>query len=403
MIRSFGPDMQPVDFASLSVIDPDDSTEALFARHRSSAGLLQLVLIASVATGAVAAACAHVEVSVIAPGILVPVLERQSLRSTIDGIVKHPRVRAGVRVHAGDTLVTLAPGAEEHADAATRVELHRQYARQSDLRALMRTQFSDTASTVRMDDLRMERSRATARQAAVEWEQASVPVQRAERTRDRLIALTRRGFAVPAELESAEFDVTRAREDRVVVLERHRAVWSEELADTEQQIVNLERDFAMRMGDRAARHIVAPVSGTVENLMALTAGSVVRVGDAVALISPDGGLVADVLVPPRDVVFLREGMPARLIVDGYNVQEYGAVKAVVTQVASDYTITDGHAVFRVRVRPLEPGLRRPDGSIVPLGKGLRCQVRFTRGRQRVLALVRHRAAEWFDPTTSASR
>jgi adhesin transport system membrane fusion protein len=130
---------------------------------------------------------------------------------------------------------------------------------------------------------------------------------------------------------------------------------------------------------------------------------VIRTGDVIALISPEGALVADALVAPRDVAYLRVGMPARLLVEGYDAQDWGLADAVVTSVARDFILADGHPVFRVQLHPLRRVLHRANGATAPLGKGLRCQVRFLIGRRRLTELAGRRAREWFDPATSEAR
>ncbi|MEP6618119.1 MAG: HlyD family efflux transporter periplasmic adaptor subunit [bacterium] len=383
----------------IAAINPHDTLEALLASHGTGTARLQFTVLTLTIMGLVAAATTRTDITVRATGTLVPVVERQTLRTLSDGLVDRVLSHTGQHVTAGDTLVVLATDAANHIRLATQSTLDQQRARRSDLRALLHLTPGDSSSTT----LHLEQSRTSLGQAEVEWRQSSIDVLRTERTRDRLKELGRRGFAVPSELESAEFDVARAREVRMLAFERRRAVWADDAADAEQQVTNLQRDLATRASDQTTRHVVAPVNGTVEDIMALSAGSVVRAGDAIATISPDGALVADVLVPPRDVTFLHTGMPARLVIEGYNVQEWGAVNATVTAVASDYTVSDGHAVFRVRVQPVRAELHRPNGTTVRLGKGLRCQVHFTLGNTRLMDLARRRAGEWFDPSGGDAR
>jgi len=249
----------------------------------------------------------------------------------------------------------------------------------------------------------LPQSRAISSATYVEWRQGPVQVARAERVRDRAAQLMQRGFAVPAEVEATEFDLARAREERSLALERRRSSWAEELADAEQRIIDLKRDVSALNATEAARYVTAPVGGTIEEITALTRGSVVRAGDPVATISPGGALIADALVAPRDVAYLRVGMPARLLIEGFDVQEWGGADAVVTSVARDYTLADGHPVFRVRMRPLRTELRRANGSTARLGKGLRCQARFLLGKKRIVDLVRRRTSEWLDPVSSSER
>ena len=382
--------------AEALAIDPEDTLEALLVRHRTSTQSLHLAFLLLLVSALITVASLRMDITIRTTGILVSSIERQTLRSLSDGVVHRVFVSAGAHVSAGDTVVALASGASDRARDATRATLVRQRMQQADLRVLIRTQLDSPISMPEPRRFHVEHSRTAMEAAVLEWQQASVQVRRVERTRDRLAELARRGFAAASELESAEFDVLRAQEDRTLAFKRRRAAWTDELIEADQQVDNLERDLITRASDQALRHVIAPVGGTVEAVMALSRGSTVRAGDVVAMISPEGDLVADVLVPPHDVVFLHAGMPARLLVEGYDVQEWGVLDAVVTWVAGDYTLDDGHPVFRVRVRPINTILRRANGETARVKKGLKCQVRFTLGSERLAQLLKGRTRSWID-------
>lgn len=377
----------------------DDSIEALLVEHGTASRTVYLVMLVTTIAAVIAAAITSIDLTIRAPATLSASIDRQTLRSGSDGLVARVSVSVGSHVRAGDTLVALSAEAAQRALAVTHAVLATQRQRKADLQQLASLRFTDEAEAP-FNTFRLEQSRAAARAADVEWQQGSIQVTRADKARDRQARLMEKGFAVPAELEAAAFEAARAREERSLALERRRSEWAEELALVNERIGELERDVVARTADQANRYITTPVSGTVEELMPITAGSLVRAGDAIATISPEGTLVADALVSPKDVAYLHTGMPARLIIDGYDVNEWGGADAVVTTVAHDFTLADGHPVFRVRMQPKRADLRRANGTVAPLGKGLRGQARFLLGKKRLAQLLTHRAREWFDPASA---
>jgi multidrug efflux pump subunit AcrA (membrane-fusion protein) len=383
----------------LSAIAVEDSVEALFASHGTASRAIYLATIAITVAALTTAAVTSVDLTIRASATLAPAVERQTLRSLSDGAVERVLVSVGQTVSTGDTLVALTTTAVEQAINAAAAALKAQEHRRMDLSVLLISRFNESSPT----QLLLPQSRAISSATYVEWRQGTVQIARAERVRDRAAQLMQRGFAVPAEVEATEFDLARAREERSLALERRRSSWAEELADAEQRIIDLKRDVSALEVTEAARYVTAPVSGTIEEITALTRGSVLRAGDPVATISPGGALIADALVAPRDVAYLRVGMPARLLIEGFDVQEWGGADAVVTSVARDYTLADGHPVFRVRMRPLRAELRRANGSMARLGKGLHCQARFLLGKKRIVDLMRRRTSEWLDPVSSSER
>jgi multidrug efflux pump subunit AcrA (membrane-fusion protein) len=288
---------------ALAPIDVDDSIEALLGNHPTATRTVYLVVLAVVLAATGATALTSVDLTVRAPATLRPLVERQSIRAAVDGTVDQVLVARGDAVHAGDTLVRFVSTATDVARAATDAALREQRDLVHDLRLLLHADpaASDT-------QLRAPRLEAAWRGATLEWRQASARVQQNERARDRLRQLGERGFAVPAELETAQFELAHAREERALQMERHRSGWAEELAAARQRAAELERDRARQKTDRSAYAVIAPVDGTVEELASVAAGSVVRGGDAMATVSPNAGLVAEVLVAPRTC---RSGAPRR--------------------------------------------------------------------------------------------
>lgn len=374
-----------------------DSLEALLARHATSCGTVYQAMLLLVAVAIVALFSVSVDLTMRGTAMLRPLSERRSLRAASAGVVARLAVTRDAHVQAGDTILVLGADVAEAAHAAAWRARSEQEEIATDLRTLLDADTSELLSPRRR--LTLERSRAVAAEAAIEWRQLTIRVEQAEQARDRARQLAQRGFAAPAEVGNAEFELRHARETRTLALEQRRAGWATELAAARERIRELGRELAATKEDRAAHAIVAPIAGAIEELAPLSPGSTVRPGDAIATVSPDDALSAEVFVSPRDVGWLRVDMPVRLLVDGYDVQDWGAVEGAVAVIAADYTLVDEQPMFRVRVRIPTPTLRRRDGRTMTLRKGLRAQARFLAGRRRLSQLLLHRAREWMNPAS----
>ena len=378
-------------------LEVEDSLEAFLGQQARHAGLVYRCTLAVIVAAAVTVLTLSVDLTLRAPAMLRPVVERQSLRAMSDGIVTQLAVRRDEHVRAGDTILVIGGHANDVAHRASVRASREQAAIASDLRLLLAADTNEMPAL--QGRLTGERSRAMAAETVVEWRQLTIGVERATQSRDRLRQLAQRGFAAPAELETAELELRHVRESRMLALEQRRAAWAGELAATLERITELQRSLATEREAEAMRAIVAPIAGAIEELAAVSPGTSVRQGDVIAVISPDELLAADVLVPARDVGRIRPGMPVRLLMEGYDVQEWGAASGAVASVASDYIVQNDQPVFRVRVRLDQPTLRRADGRMIALRKGLRCQARFLAGRRKLSQLLLSRARDWMDPAT----
>lgn len=375
----------------------DDSVEALLAHHSTRTRWVYFSTLTLVLAASAALATASVDVTVRAQATLRSVADRQALRAMSGGVVAGVRIQRDQHVHAGDTLLVMGASSALRSRDALRLAWRDQRDAAVDLEQLLAATRGD--DSVRAGPYRLPRLAAAAAAANVEWRQESIRMRQATRARDRISQLEVRGFAARSELDDAQLELDHAVERRSLSGERRRAEWTTALAVARQRAVEIGRDLAREEELASERVVIAPVSGSVEELGAFSRGSTLRAGDAVAVISPDSALEADVLVSPRDIGHIRPGMSVRLLVEGYDVQEWGAASGVVTTVAADYTLERDVPVFHVRVRPSDGSLRRADGRTAVLRKGVRCQARFLVGRRRIKDLVLHRAREWADPTS----
>lgn len=129
-------------------------------------------------------------------------------------------------------------------------------------------------------------------------------------------------------------------------------------ADLETAVVNVRR-----LEEELDRHTVrAPVTGRLGNVRAPQVGSVVQVGQSVAVVAPEGALkiMAD-FQPSEAVGRIRVGQPARMRVSGFLWTQYGLLTAQVSAISSE--VTDG----RIRV---ELALAPDPNSAIPLKHGL---------------------------------
>src|SRR5690606_41364826 len=72
----------------------------------------------------------------------------------------------------------------------------------------------------------------------------------------------------------------------------------------------------------------SPVNGTVQRLLYNTIGGVVQPGSAVVEIVPaDDRLLVEAKIAPKDIAFLRPGLPATIKLHAYDFSIYGGVSA----------------------------------------------------------------------------
>lgn len=371
----------------------EDCVEVHLARHAPTGRSLYVTTLALTIAAAAALPVVQVPITVQANGILRPTVERQEARAAENGIVRSVYVHDGERVRAGDTLLTLDGGSVRlrlaTVDSITR-------ARESEL-ADLAVLLAAGDSLDGVHDFRTTHRRQQFREHTAIVAELMASAATEHRETDRLHALLARGFVAPEQLErqtatqrTAEAAVRERRE-------RTRSEWSEAQARMADDLRRLLGERA-ELDDALARHVVvAPVDGTIEMAVSLSAGSVLQRGERIATISPNTALIGEALVTARDIAVVRRGTPARLMIDALNYREWGAMDATVIDVADDASFSSGQPTFRVRCRLARTELRLRSGQRAGLGKGMTFRARFVVAERSLLQLLFDGLDDWLNP------
>jgi membrane fusion protein (multidrug efflux system) len=290
----------------------------------------------------------------------------------ISGRVVSVHLPVGASVRAGETLLVLDTtdvGLRLAETRATQRGLAAQIeALEAELaarqQALAETEKVGQASVSEAAALRQE-TQATAGLAAKEdrrvekLHQAGV-VPEADRDRAQASVVEKQA-ALTARARRLTVLETQARRD---VVERRAAnanlarTLAELRADHDRAAVHIAR-----LDDELERHTVrAPISGRLGDVRAPQVGSVVAVGQTVAVVTPDGALQVIADFSPSDAVGrIRVGQPARMRVTGFAWTQYGMLHATVSAMSSE--VMDG----RIRV---ELTLKDNERSAIPVSHGL---------------------------------
>ena len=309
---------------------------------------------------------------------------------------RRTQMAIGREVRAGDILVELDSEPQK-------LELQEQRARLGVLFPEMKSLQAQIAAEERAGSAEREAALSAIEEARAQVRRSDAPARLAEAELERIGLLQKEGLI-------AERDVERAR-----------ALALEQRADTEGRqlsIQRLQQEQRTRESDRDARvrqiltgiariegqtrttqsaiarleyeierrRIRAPISGRIAEAAVLRTGAVVDEAEKLGSIVPSGQLaVVAHFPPPAAIGRIRTGQPARVRLAGFPWMEYGAVNAVVSDVANE--IRDGAARVELKVLPSQK-------TPIPLQHGLAGSVEVEVERTTPLALVLRTVGQW---------
>lgn len=371
----------------------EDSIDVYLARHGRLGRRLYLVLLAVLVLAAAMLPIVRVQPSVRSVGVVRPSVEKHEVRARASGIVASVRLRENAPVREGDTLALLRAEAlgGRRALVSTQLEERRQLVH--DLSLLARGARTTPEPALLTPMMRREQASLVATE-----QDFALRASQADRELARARTLAAQGFVTQAEIDERTFARSRVESERSTAVTRVLADWETRLAAARAELDALETNARTLTEEGAQYAVVAPVTGTLEQIDNLSPGSFLAVADRIAVISPASSLLADIDVRPRDVGLLHVGMPARMRVDAFDASDWGYVTGRVTEIASDAVAVDGAPSFRVRVSLDQTHLALRTGLTGELRKGMTLQARFLLAERSLWQLLFDDVSDWMDPT-----
>jgi membrane fusion protein, adhesin transport system len=134
--------------------------------------------------------------------------------------------------------------------------------------------------------------------------------------------------------------------------------------------------------------IRATSDGIIKTIKTTSEGQVVRAGEEVAEIVPDGNqLFIQAKVKPEDIAFLHEGMSALVKLSAYDYSIFGSVSGTLQRVAADSTTDDkGQIFYQVDIALPQTFITRHDEQW-PIKSGMVANVEIITGQRSVFQYI----------------
>lgn len=293
----------------------------------------------------------------------------------VSGRVMAVHLPIGGKVKRGDVLVAL-----DASDVTLRLDEARAgerglAAQIAALEAEIAAREEAIASTGQLGQASLSEAQAARSETAAQATFASRERERADLARQAGVVAESEADRARASQAAAQAQVS-AREHRLSVLSSETR---RDLADRRAQTENLRRSLAALQAQRdaaqvavkrleveLARHTIrAPIDGLLGQIRAPQVGSVVAVGQTVAVVTPETAieLIAD-FAPAQAVGRVKPGQRARMRVTGFPWAQYGMLEATVRAVSSE--VADGRIRVQLELAPPPAGA----GAQIPRHHGL---------------------------------
>lgn len=352
-------------------------------------------------------------------GKVIPSQHLQVVQSVDGGVVEAVFTKEGQMVKKGDVIVRIDPTRFVASFREGRVKAQALRAKSERLKALLNgetyapeipTDDPELAQTLNQERLLYESSFNELNEQMARGQQELNEVTARLRQAERSYSMSSRELEVTKPLLNSgavsEMDILRLERDlsnasgersqakarahqietrtrEVELAARNR--WRLELTESLAQLNGLDENIS-GLADRVKfAEIRSPVNGTVQRIFFNTIGGVVQPGNAVAEIVPaDDQLLVEAKIAPKDIAFLRPGLPAIIKFNAYDFSVYGGMPATLQHISPD-TITDdrGNTFYLVRAATDAKNFRG-GFAIIP---GMTLQLDILTGKKTVLSYL----------------
>ncbi|HFQ5982355.1 TPA: HlyD family efflux transporter periplasmic adaptor subunit [Yersinia enterocolitica] len=325
-------------------------------------------------------------------GKVTPSSRAQLIESLDGGIINELLVHEGAIINKGQILARLDPTRfqSNYGEAAARVRTLR--ASSERLRAeLTGAALAFSADTLKEPELVARETqfylsrRQNLNETVSNLQQSLKLVQQELRMTEPLVA---KGAASQVEVIRLQRQISDLRgkideaRNLYAVRAREEQVKNNADLDAQLQVVSGKQDQLTRTT------LISPVRGIVKDIQVSTVGGVLQPGGKLMEIVPiEEQLLIETRINPRDIAYIRPGLPATVKITAYDSSIYGNLTGVVETVSPD-TLQDevkrDQFYYRIYVRTNRADLTNEAGKLFPILPGMVASVEIKTGQKTVL-------------------
>ncbi|PVH24307.1 HlyD family secretion protein [Sphingobacterium corticibacter] len=334
----------------------------------------------------------RIPISVSARGVVRPQQESTSLISLVNGRVTDSNIdRNNQLVRKGDTLLVIT------ADALHSKRQYQQRQQQDftdqlyDLKILT----SGLNGDLKTGQYQMELSAWNEKLSEIQ-----VQLVLADKELKRNSQLYEMGILPLAEYDKSFHHHEQLAVQKKVAREQQIATWQAQMRDVERQIRTISNDVYQLNIESSNNIITAPIDGRIIDFSGVKPGNFIVQGQQVAIISPEEDLLAECMVPPNAIGFIRNNQVVRFQMDTYNYNQWGLASGRVIDVDQQIRVNEqtGESFFIVRCSIDDDFLALKNGYQGKITKGNTYTARFHLTDRTLWQLLFDKADDWFNPS-----
>lgn len=375
----------------------DQSSDQIFSEKSRLSGVLYLLVLFTVVAVLIAINFISVDVHVNGTGIIKPREDHTVITTTSSGFVTPYNLAPNTHVSEGDTLLIVK-------SELITSKLPMLRAREEELNDLI----FDLQRITRQSPYNVKLKSPVYKQDVLyyvsQWNEADAKRKQAKAAYERSKKLYEADVIPLAEFEPVELEYIQSENAIQKLTGYQKRQWQSDLINYETELRDIETQIEQIGIQNAETVICSPVTGTIQQVQALFEGSYVQAGQQVVEISPDGDLIAECYIMPKDIGYMRTGMTGRVLVSAFNYNEWGFLNGTVEEIFDDVTVSaDGAQTFYKIYCSLDSDhLSLKNGYDGYIKKGMVVNANFKVVSRTIFQLLYDKVDNWLNPNITDS-
>lgn len=221
--------------------------------------------------------------------------------------------------------------------------------------------------------------------------------QQAENTFKRYEKLYNGRVITDAEFEKYSFDLKQANANKQLMVQKYQTQWQTEVNQYKEELRQLESENAELDEQEKLYVLKASISGSLQNVSSVQAGTYVFANQKIADISPDSNVIAFCYIKPADIGLIKKGQEVRLNIDAFNYNQWGFITGKVLDISNDILMADKQPLFKVKCSLDQKYLKLKNGYKGIIKKGMTFNARFMVAERSLYQLLYDKVDDWVNP------
>lgn len=334
------------------------------------------------------------EISIKSRGITRPQIERTEVKSMLTGIIDTIFYKESDNVNKDAVILRLKDPNSNGKMVMNNFEISQREDFIHDLFILTNTNNLEIST---IDKLNTPLYKQQLARFSHQKQDLEVSVNRAKKELDINTPLANEKIISGKEFYDLQINFQKLQSSYKAFIQEQLSSWQQDLVRYRLELYNYKQTLNTIKIDAAYYLVKAPISGIVQGISIRYQGSLLQSNEPICTISPDGALIGECYVYPRDIGLLQVGQLVRYQLEAFDYNYFGVLTGKISRIDNDFTLINNTPVFKVRCSFDSTQLYLKNGFSGKLKKGLNFQARFIIARRTLWQLLYDKFDDWLNP------